>query len=141
MLMIFSKLTLSLITLSTILDPEIHRYVIGSLFILAGILHFVKPAFFMKIMPDYLPWHKPLVLISGFFEIAGGIGIMISSFQILATWGLILLLLAVFPANITMFQKAHHKHDFTLYTWLLLLRLPFQFVLIWWVYWAGALSL
>jgi uncharacterized membrane protein len=95
----------------------------------------------MKIMPDYLPWHKPLVLISGFFEIAGGIGIMISSFQILATWGLILLLLAVFPANITMFQKAHHKHDFTLYTWLLLLRLPFQFVLIWWVYWAGALSL
>lgn len=137
MLMIFSRLTLSLITLSTILDPELHRYFIGSLFILAGILHFVKPAFFMKIMPEYLPWHKPLVLISGFFEVLGGIGIMIPALQLYASWGLVLLLLAVFPANITMFQKAQHTRGFTLYTGMLLLRLPLQFVLIWWVYWAG----
>lgn len=125
--------------MDTILNPEIHRYLIGSLFILAGILHFVKPASFMKIMPDYLPWHKPLVLISGFFEIAGGIGIMVPLLQSYASWGLILLLLAVFPANITMFQKAHHKQGFTLYTWALLFRLPLQFGLIWWVYWAGLL--
>lgn len=125
--------------MNTFFDPEIHRNVIGSLFILAGILHFVKPAFFMKIMPDYLPWHKPLVLISGFFEILGGIGIMIPTVQLYASWGLILLLLAVLPANVTMFQKAHRKHGFSLYTWILLFRLPLQFVLIWWVYWAGVL--
>lgn len=125
--------------MDTLLDPQIHRYLIGSLFILAGILHFVKPSYFIRIMPDYLPWHKPLVLISGFFEILGGIGIMIPALQLHASWGLILLLLTVFPANITMFQKAHHKHGFTLYTWLLLLRLPLQLLLIWWVYWAGVL--
>ncbi|MFD2531136.1 DoxX family protein [Gracilimonas halophila] len=125
--------------MNTFFDPELHRYLIGSLFIFAGILHFVRPAFFMKIMPDYLPWHKPLVLISGFFEIAGGIGIMVPTLQIFSSWGLILLLLAVLPANITMFQKAHHKHGFSLYTLMLLLRLPLQFVLIWWVYWAGVL--
>jgi uncharacterized membrane protein len=121
-------------------DPGAHRYLIGSLFILAGILHFLKPALFMKIMPDYLPWHRPLVLISGILEIAGGIGIMNPFLQNYASWGLILLLLTVFPANITMFQKAHHKHGFTIYVWMLLLRLPLQFVIIWWVYWAGIIS-
>ncbi len=125
--------------MDTLSDPQIHRYLIGSLFTLTGILHFVKPEFFMRIMPEYLPWHKPLVLISGFFEMAGGIGIMIPSLQTYASWGLVLLLLAVFPANITMFQKAHYNRGFTLYTWLLLLRLPLQFGLIWWVYWAGIL--
>jgi uncharacterized membrane protein len=121
-------------------DPVYHRYLIGSLFILVGILHFVRPRFFIKIMPKYLSWHKPLVLISGFFEICGGVGFIISSLQIYASWGLILLLLAVFPANIEMFRKAHKKHGFTSYTWLLLFRLPLQFVLIGWLYWAGLLN-
>lgn len=123
--------------MDVLLDPEFHRYLIGSLFILAGTLHFLKPAFFMRIMPDYLPWHKPLVLISGFFEIAGGIGIMISSLQTYASWGLILLLLSVFPANIEMFRKYYRKRGFTPFVWALLFRLPLQFVIIWWVYWAG----
>lgn len=122
------------------LDPQLHRQLLGILFILAGILHFLKPEFFEKIMPNYLPWHKPLVLISGFFEIAGGVGLMISSVQTYAAWGLILLLLTVFPANIEMFSKAWRKHGFTFYTWLLLLRLPLQFVLIAWVYWAGVMK-
>lgn len=119
------------------LNPEIHCYLIGSLFILAGILHFLRPKFFIKIMPDYLPWHRPLVLISGFFEIAGGIGIMLPSLHVYAAWGLILLLISVFPANIEMFRKVYRKRGFTFYTWLLLFRLPLQFVLIAWVYWAG----
>lgn len=94
----------------------------------------------MGIMPEYLPWHKPLVLISGFFEIAGGIGLMISSLQTFATWGLILLLLAVFPANIEMFRKYYRKRGFTPFVWALLFRLPLQFVVIGWVYWAGVLK-
>ncbi|MAO66552.1 MAG: hypothetical protein CL666_16295 [Balneola sp.] len=123
--------------MDTLLDPEFHRYMIGSLFILAGVLHFLKPQFFMRIMPGYLPWHKPLVLISGFFEIAGGVGIMIPSFQAIAAWGLILLLLAVFPANIEMLRKYYRKDGLTLFTWGLIARLPLQFALIGWVYWAG----
>ena len=58
-----------------------------------------------------------------------------------AGWGLILLLIAVFPANIDMSLKAYQKHGLTLYTWLTLLRLPLQFVLIYWVYWATELKL
>lgn len=119
------------------MDAEFHRYIIGFLFILAGILHFLKSDIFMKIMPDYLPWHKPLVLISGFFEIAGGAGLMIPTLQKFAAWGLILLLLAVFPANIEMFRKYYHRQGFTPFVWALLCRLPLQFVLIGWVYWAG----
>lgn len=126
--------------MDTLFDPTIHRYLIGSLFILAGIMHFMKPEFFLRIMPDYLPWHKPLVLISGFFEIIGGIGLMLPSFQTVASWGLILLLLAVFPANIEMFRKYYRKHGFSPFVWALLLRLPFQFVLTGWVFWAGLMS-
>lgn len=120
-----------------LLDPVIHRYLIGSLFIVAGILHFVKPELFIKIMPDYLPWHKPLVLISGFFELSGGIGLMTSFFQTSAAWGLIFLLIAVFPANIEMFRKYYRSRGFTPFVWALLLRLPLQVLIILWVYWAG----
>lgn len=123
--------------METLTNPELHRYLIGSLFILAGILHFLKTGFFMKIMPGYLPWHRPLVLISGFFEIGCGAALMTPLLQLYASWGLILLLLAVFPANIEMFRKYYHKRGFTPFVWALLFRLPLQFLLIWWVYWAG----
>ncbi len=119
------------------LDPQLHRFLIGFLFLLAGILHFLKPKFFMKIMPNYLPCHRSLVLISGIFEIAGGIALIIPFLQLYAAWGLILLLISVFPANIEMFRKVYRKRGFTFYTWMLLLRLPLQFVIIYWVYWAG----
>ncbi|MBD3617147.1 MAG: DoxX family protein [Gracilimonas sp.] len=132
MLIIFSNLTLS-----TIFDPEFHRYLIGSLFILAGILHFIKPQVYSKIMPDYIPYHRAMVFISGVFEILGGIGFLVPALRIYAAWGLILLLIVVFPANIEMARKGYRKHGLTLYTWLLIARLPLQFVLIWWVYWAG----
>ncbi|MDR9416878.1 MAG: hypothetical protein RI564_11375 [Gracilimonas sp.] len=126
--------------METLLNPEFHRYLIGSLFMVAGVLHFLKPGFFMKIMPDYLPWHKPLVLISGFFEIIGGIGMLFSSLQLIASYGLIILLFAVFPANIEMFKKYYRKNGFTPFVWALLIRLPLQFVFIGWVYWAGILN-
>lgn len=111
--------------MNTLLDPVIHRYLIGS----------------FSFLPDYLPWHKPLVLLSGFFEIAGGIGLTIPDLQSYASWGLILLLLAVFPANIEMFFRNYQKRQgFSLFVWALLVRLPLQFLLIWWVYWSGLLN-
>lgn len=118
-------------------DPEIHRYLIALSFVAAGIMHFLKVGFFMRIMPDYIPWHKAMVWISGVAEIIGGIAILIPSTRIWAVYGLIALLLAVFPANIDMAVKAYRKDGHNAYTWLLLLRLPLQFVLIYWVWWAG----
>jgi uncharacterized membrane protein len=123
--------------MSFLLDPTFNRYLIGGIFALAGLLHFIKPEMYIGIMPDYIPFHKAMVYISGVAELLGGIGIMIPAFRTFATWGLILLLIAVFPANMDMAWKGYKNHGFTVYTWILLGRLPLQFLLIYWVYWAG----
>lgn len=120
-----------------ILDPLMHRFIIGGLFLIAGALHFLKPGMYIGIMPDYLPHHRLLVFVSGAAEILGGIGLMLPLVQNWAAWGLILLLIAVFPANIDMAWKGYKGYGLTAYTLLLLSRLPLQFLLIYWVYWAG----
>ncbi len=120
--------------------PSTHTIIIGILFISIGIYHFVNPGFFIKIMPNYIPNHSAMVFWSGVAEVLGGIGIMVSFSKIYAGWGLILLLIAIFPANLDMFIKAYQKQGWGLYTWLTLIRLPLQFVLIYWVYWSAELK-
>jgi uncharacterized membrane protein len=110
----------------------VSRYIYGLLFIAAGALHFLRPEFYMKIMPPYLPWHLALVYLSGVFEIALGALLLIKRFAPLAAWGLILLLLAVFPANIYAYQ---HQDLVPASPLLHLLRLPLQAVFILWAYW------
>ena len=107
---------------------------IGMIYI--GIVHFVDPGFFLKIMPPYLPWHLELVYISGFFEILLGSLLLIKKYRFYAAWGLILLFIAVYPANIYLAfnegpQKALDISPF-LASWV---RLPIQFVLIALAYW------
>ncbi|MGK7371535.1 MAG: DoxX family protein [Candidatus Halalkalibacterium sp. M3_1C_030] len=124
--------------IDVLLRPDVYRYLIGAVFILAGLLHFLKPAFYIKIMPDYIPWHKAMVYLSGIAEIAGGIGILFPPVRYAAAIGLILLLVAVFPANIDMAVKAVRKRGWiSLFSILMILRLPLQFVLMYWVYWAA----
>lgn len=118
-------------------DPAVHRYLIAFSFTAAGLLHFLKTRMYMQIMPDYIPWHKAMVWISGLAEVAGGLGILLPATRLPAVYGLVLLLLAVFPANIDMALKSYRKAGLSPYTWLLLLRLPLQFVLMYWVWWAG----
>lgn len=110
----------------------ISRYIFGVLFIAAGILHFVRLDFYLKIMPPYLPYHLELVYVSGVFESLLGAMLLIKPVTRLAAWGLILLLIAVFPANI----YAYQHQDLVLVPPLLhFLRLPLQAVLILWAYW------
>ena len=104
----------------------------GMIFLTSGLLHFLKPEDFLKIMPDYLPWHRELVSVSGVFEILLGIGLQWSVTQRVSAWGLILLLIAVFPANVQM--TLHPERFQNLPVILLWLRLPLQGLLIWWVY-------
>lgn len=107
---------------------------IAGMFVAAGVAHFVQPDFFVQIVPPYLPAPKLLVYVSGAFEIFGGVGVLFPSVRVYAGWLLILLLLAVFPANVHM---ALHPEEFArIPAWALYLRLPLQFVLIAWVYWA-----
>jgi uncharacterized membrane protein len=112
---------------------QILKWILAVAFIFAGINHFLNPQFYLKIMPPYLPAHLFLIYASGFFEIALGILLLIPKHQTLAAWGLIALLIAVFPANIYM---AMNTELFPSINWILIwLRLPFQIVLIAWAAW------
>jgi uncharacterized membrane protein len=109
------------------------RYLFGAFFVLAGLNHFLMTGFYVGIVPPYLPWPLALVIISGLAEIGLGALLLVQRWSVLAAWGLIALLIAVFPANLHM---ALHP---ALYPWapvaLLWLRLPLQAVLIAWAYW------
>lgn len=95
-------------------------------------MHFVKPDFYLKIMPPYLPWHRELVFLSGVFEAALGLLLLVPRYSRLAAWGVIALLIAVFPANLYLFQ---HQDLLPASPLVHLLRLPLQAVLILWAYW------
>ena len=121
-------------------QPLTSRILIAVIFLLMGALHFIRPELFIKVMPDYIPWHRAMVYISGVAELIGGAGLLITDTRIAAAWGLIILLVAVFPTNIDMAWKAFQQHGLTLRTWVLLFRLPIQFVLIYWIYWSGIVN-
>lgn len=105
------------------------------LYVAAGTLHFLKPAPYLGIMPPYLPRHLPLVLISGGCEILGGVGLLVPQVRRNAAWGLIALLIAVFPANIYMATNPIEAGAAAIPPVLLWLRLPLQILLIWWLLW------
>jgi uncharacterized membrane protein len=83
----------------------ISKYLLAIFMVGAGTLHFIKPDFYLKIMPPYLPLHLELVYLSGFCEVALGLLLLIPRFSRFAAWGIIGLLIAVFPANIYVVQN------------------------------------
>lgn len=111
------------------------RWLAALLFVTAGIAHFCKPDFYEQIVPPGFPSPKWLVIVSGVAEIAGGVGLLIRPCRRAAGWGLMALLVAVYPANIYM---AFHSERFGIPSWILWVRLPFQFIFAAWV-WSVAL--
>ena len=109
------------------------KYLLCVFFVLAGLNHFINPAFYLKIIPPFLPSHLLLVYLSGFFEIVLGGMILISALTHIAAWGLIVLLIAVFPANVHMAINPQLYPDINPAA--LWLRLPLQAVFIAWAYW------
>lgn len=107
-------------------------YVMVSALVAAGIYHFVNPKMYQRIMPTYLPWHMPLIYISGVLEIAFGLLLIPESTRPLGAWLVIALLIAVFPANIQMAVSFWQKQKPAL--WIALLRLPLQLILIYWAW-------
>jgi uncharacterized membrane protein len=103
----------------------------AALFVASGIDHFVVTGAYLKIMPPYLPFPRVLVLLSGAFELALGVMLLIPRTSRLAAWGLVTLLVAVFPANIYLYQ---HQEILPLPPIAHLLRLPLQGLLILWAY-------
>ena len=105
------------------------------LYVGAGILHVRAPAAYLKIMPPYVPWPETMVYLSGIAEIAGGLGLLLPATRRWAAWGLVALLIAVFPANIYMATNHIRIGASPMPEWIAWARLPLQPVLIWWVLW------
>ena len=110
-------------------------WVMGVFYIVAGANHFLNPGFYMPMMPPYLPLHRELVFLSGVAELVLGIAVLVPATRRAAAWGIILLLVAVFPANI---HIALHDvplggaaHGAGALNWA---RLPLQAVLIAWAW-------
>jgi uncharacterized membrane protein len=111
------------------------RWLLTIVMVGAGANHFINPAPYLGMMPDVLPAHLALVYLSGVAEIAGGLGLILPATRKLAAWGLILLLLAVFPANVNMALNDLPLGDDPVPSWALWARLPLQLVFILWAWW------
>ena len=117
--------------------PHWSLYLLAALFVGAGLLHLLRPAPYLRIVPPALPAPRRLVLLSGVAEVAGGLGLLRPATRRWAAGGLVALLLAVLPANVYMLQMHAQVH---LPAWALWARLPLQPLLMWWVWRVGGSS-
>jgi len=100
----------------------------AALYVGGGVMHFVKPSFYLAMMPPQLPQPAALVALSGVAEIVLGVAVLVPATRVYAAWGIIALLVAVFPANI--YAAVNNIPGRGGYG-----RLPFQGVLIAWAWW------
>jgi uncharacterized membrane protein len=111
-------------------------WAMGLFYIGGGIVHLANPGFYLPMMPPYLPYHLALVYLSGLAEIVLGAAVLIPRMRPLAAWGIVLLLIAVFPANLHIAMNnvplAGAEHGAGVWNWV---RLPLQAVLIAWAWW------
>src|SRR6185369_12876215 len=108
------------------------KYLLAIFMVGAGTMHFLNTDFYLQIMPPYLPLHLESVYLSGVCEIGLGLLLLVPRFSRMAAWGIIALLVAVFPANIHLYQ---HQEILPLPPIVHLLRLPFQAIFILWAFW------
>ena len=111
-------------------------WVMGIFYLVAGSNHFRDPGFYLPMMPSYLPLHLQLIYLSGLAEVVLGVAVLVPRLRQVAAWGIILLLIAIFPANV---HIALHNvplggasEGAGIWNWV---RLPFQGVLIAWAWW------
>ena len=110
-------------------------YFLSILYIVVGIKHFIDPDFFIIIVPENLFYPKLLVFVSGFFEVLFGVMLLYYRTRKVAAWGLILLLVAVFPANVYLYISETAQESLGVTKSQALVRMPFQLPLILIAYW------
>jgi uncharacterized membrane protein len=114
------------------MDKPWHLYLMAIIYILAGLNHFRKPKFYEKIIPPFIPYKNYVNEFIGFVEIIFGVYLFIPAFSNMAAWSIIGLLIIIFPANI--YMAINKKASLGIPIWILLTRLPLQFLLIYWAY-------
>ena len=115
------------------LTPPWHLYVMAAMYIFAGAMHFIKPKAYLRIMPRYLPRHSLLVALSGIAEIMLGIGLCFAATKDLSLYGIILML-ALFLL-VHFYMLSGEKASAGIPKWILILRIPLQFGLMYWAWW------
>ncbi|WP_149277602.1 DoxX family protein [Pareuzebyella sediminis] len=109
-----------------------HFYLMASIYVIAGLMHFIRPKLYMRILPGYLPGHKLLVILSGLVEIILGTALCFSGTKNAAIYGIIIMLTFFLPVHVHMlFDK---KAAMGLPKWVLIARIPLQFILMYWAY-------
>lgn len=109
-----------------------HYYFMACIYILAGIMHFVYPAMYHRIIPSWIPFRMGMVYVSGLLEIGFGAALFFPGTSRLALFGIIALLVLFLPVHIHMLRDSHAAMGIP--TWVLLLRIPLQGLLIYWAY-------
>ncbi len=110
---------------------KIGRTLMGAMYVVAGLGHFVATRVYLRLMPDYLPAHRGLVLLSGGCEICGGVGLLMPQTRRFAAYGIAGMLVVFFSVHIWMIQ--HHADRYgSIPLWMLWARIPLQFALIAW---------
>lgn len=110
-----------------------HLYLMAAMYVFTGIMHFIKPKAYQRIMPRYLPNHRALVFWSGVAEIVLGIGLCFELTKDFSVWGVIAMLAIFFTVHFYMLSSK--KTAAGVPKWVLILRIPLQFGLIYWAYW------
>ena len=110
----------------------VSKSILAFFMIVAGTMHFLNPGFYLKIMPPYLPLHEELVQVSGIMEVLLGILLLIPRSSRKAACGIVALLIAVFPANLHLYQ---HQDILPASPVIHFLRLPLQGIFVLWAYW------
>lgn len=109
-----------------------HLYLMAALYIFAGVMHFIKPKMYLRIMPRYIPNHKLMVTLSGVAEIGLGVGLCFPKTKNIAIYGIIAMLLVFLLVHFYMLSG--EKQAAGIPKWILILRIPLQFALIYWAY-------
>ncbi|HMB64369.1 MAG TPA: hypothetical protein VKN36_14920 [Eudoraea sp.] len=105
----------------------------SAMYLLAGVMHFIKPKTYMRIIPGYLPWPRLLVYLSGISEIVLGIGLCFAEIRDLSIYGILLMLTIFLSVHVSMITEVNTRQGIPL--WILILRLPLQGVLMYWAWW------
>ncbi|WP_456442012.1 DoxX family protein [Psychroserpens sp.] len=108
-------------------------YVMPTMYVLAGMMHFIKPKQYLRIMPRYLPNHKLLVNLSGITEIVLGVAICIPILKAVAVYGIIAMLIVFLLIHFYMLSG--EKESAGIPKWILIIRIPLQFGLMYWAWW------
>lgn len=112
---------------------EVLCWLMGLLYVAAGVNHFWHPDFYVNIMPPYLPWHLELVYLSGLAEIVLGLLVIIARYRVMAAWCIVAMLIVFMMVHVHMVM--HQELYPSVSPALLWLRLPLQGLLILWAYW------